>query len=318
MNENKSWVELAIKILKCSQKDLALKLDVSPTQITKWKNGESMSNEIKKKFRKITSLTELDTYPEDVLLVGSIENEKKWKTLINYIAEYSLEENETGMECAYLEDRDEWLLSHHTLQTLKDIGIKFPSSFPGEIDVSNTKIFEHSDNFFDNDYVNIIHKIFLSLQNVVGFFNAYIANDLLDLGNTVNEDSLDDFEYCLLELATTKIDIRKPIAPGFNEFKFKWINQYEVWIDRLKNQLFNNGIPIKVELSNLVKNSDKEIGHKAEEYSLGFNRAFKIHPDVYMNELLSGMRAIHYVLPKILEKLDIKIDQSELQAAIND
>ena len=200
MVESKSWVELAIKILKCNQKELAQKLGVSPTQITKWKNGEFMSNEINKKFRTITTLKEF-VYPEDVLLVGSIENEKKWRTLINYIAEYSLEENETGMSCGYLEDPDDWSLSHRTLQTLKEIGIKFPSSFPKELEVLNTKSFKNSDNFFDNDYVSTILKIFLSLQNIVGFFEAYIAEDFWNLDvkdiDTPLADMGDNFEYCL-------------------------------------------------------------------------------------------------------------------------
>ena len=36
-------IELALSTLGCSQKDLALKLKVSPTQISKWKKGEYMS-----------------------------------------------------------------------------------------------------------------------------------------------------------------------------------------------------------------------------------------------------------------------------------
>jgi ribosome-binding protein aMBF1 (putative translation factor) len=39
-------IELALGTLGCSQKELALKLKVSPTQISKWKNGEYMSSEM--------------------------------------------------------------------------------------------------------------------------------------------------------------------------------------------------------------------------------------------------------------------------------
>ena len=35
----------------------------------------------------------------------------------------------------------------------------------------------------------------------------------------------------------------------------------------------------------------------------------RLHPDIYMNELLVGMRTMHTVLPLILEKLDININK---------
>jgi hypothetical protein len=51
---------------------------------------------------------------------------------------------------------------------------------------------------------------------------------------------------------------------------------------------------------------------------LGFTKS-RLHPDIYMNELLVGMRILHQVLPEIMKKLDIyndfKLDQSELHSA---
>jgi hypothetical protein len=56
--------------------------------------------------------------------------------------------------------------------------------------------------------------------------------------------------------------------------------------------------------------------HTAEAEALGFNAA-RLHPDIYMNELLQGMRIIHQVLPAIMKKLgmdeqDFALDRSEL------
>jgi transcriptional regulator with XRE-family HTH domain len=36
---SEAFVELALKTLSCSQKELALRLGVSPSQISKWKKG---------------------------------------------------------------------------------------------------------------------------------------------------------------------------------------------------------------------------------------------------------------------------------------
>ncbi|MCU6496396.1 hypothetical protein LPN04_01160 [Rugamonas sp. A1-17] len=55
---------------------------------------------------------------------------------------------------------------------------------------------------------------------------------------------------------------------------------------------------------NLVRSSHGELGHEAEAESLGFNSS-RIHPDIYMNEPLVGMRVIHQVLPVIMKKLGI-------------
>jgi len=57
-------------------------------------------------------------------------------------------------------------------------------------------------------------------------------------------------------------------------------------------------------------------GHTAEAEALGFN-AVRLHPDIYMNELLQGLRTIHQVLPAIMKKLgmdekDFTLDRSEL------
>ncbi len=66
----------------------------------------------------------------------------------------------------------------------------------------------------------------------------------------------------------------------------------------------------------LVNGTHDEIGQEAERESLGLNDS-RIHPDIYTNEILVGMRILHQILPSILKKLDIddiRLDTSELSA----
>jgi transcriptional regulator with XRE-family HTH domain len=102
MNTSKARVELALKILSCNQKDLARRVAVSPTQISKWKNGEHMSTDMEDKFRALVDIGE--KHPEFVLWADSLEDADKWDRLIHRLAEeaqtiYSMPWNLTDIVC---------------------------------------------------------------------------------------------------------------------------------------------------------------------------------------------------------------------------
>lgn len=308
---SKAFVELALHVLQCNQKQLATLLGVSPTQITKWKNGEHISLVMQNKFRELTKIGELD--PSDVLLSGSVENCMKWKTLTQNLAELAQEGAETGYYTQPLED-DLGLLLGSTLNTLADMGVTIPKEFPKGLNES----FISEDNepdFQEYPLASLIYDIYSSLNSVYGFYAAYVDH-------IINDDRLDLFsspaeniEPCLLSLAATKVEVDQSLARNFDRFRHEVISDYEKWMLIVKEAAFQGRVPLKAELMDIVYGSSDELDHSAEAESLGVNMA-QLHPDIYMNELLVGMRTIHQVLPAILKKLDIdkefELDISEL------
>lgn len=301
-------IELALKTLCCNQKELAQKLGVSSTQITKWKKGEYMSSEMENKLRAMLNLGQAD-YPDFILLSGSKEQAKKWEKLIMFLAEQAAENDETGYEAYQLTDTPE-LLCVNTMQVLNDMGVVIPQAFPEDLDIDYNYM-HYNDNqigafeiAMNNPIAALIYGIFEALTNLSGFYQAYISDlmddEVLDLEMT----SAGNIEPCLIELAAAKQTPDEKFAPDFRGFRKKVLAEYREWLDIVKMTAMQHSIPLRVELMDLIYRESNEIGAAAEARSLGFNET-RLHPDIYMNELLVGMRTIHQILPFIMKKIGI-------------
>ncbi len=319
MTSSQAWIELALKTLSCNQKDLARRMRVSPTQVTKWKSGEHMSSEMEDKIRKIVGIG--DRHPEFVLWAGSQEDAEKWDKLIHFLAEQAREGAETGYNTYPLEDDNE-LLCVEICSTLGDMGVEPPKAFPKDLDpyfngVDGGKEEGDDDQLWslleDNAYSSVIRTVFDALNDVWGFYAAYVEEVADDDGGPLY-DTKSNIEACLMDLAACKIVVDEKFATKIRTFRHRVMKDYEEWLTEVKDAAFRAGTPLRAELLDMVRDDAGELSHAAEAESLGFN-ANRLHPDIYMNELLVGMRIIHQVLPAILKKLgieDFELDQSDL------
>jgi transcriptional regulator with XRE-family HTH domain len=312
-------VEIALTTLKCSQKELALRLGVSPTQVTKWKNDEHISSEMEKRLRELSKIGDAD--PHLVAWAGSLKAAKQWREVIKYLADMANENSETGYNTPPLSDAENDdmtldVLCGQTVLVLNDMGVAPPKTFPADLKDALTDE-EPWDLFEDNPYTRLIDKIYKAYTDVYGFYVAYV-DELLEDDNGLPVDGFDDVEPCLLRLAASKLEEARPdvearrgisvdlaFAPDFHKFRIETEKDYKKWMTKLKRHAIRTGTPLRAEIMDMVYESHDALGHAAEAEALGFNNS-NLHPDMYMNELLTGMRMIHQILPKILEKLDIK------------
>lgn len=311
-SENGALVHLAIEALSCTQKELALQLQVSPALICKGKNGDHLSDRLRKQLRTLADIGDKD--PIFVYLAGSMENARKWEKLIDFLRSAALERAETGYETKPLGDHLVQLCPR-TFAVLRYMGVAIPREFPKELDIGDIR-YDDNESTTDlvlhrNPYSSLIMNIYLSLNDVYGFYAAYVSclDDELDLGETSAEIYAN-----LIDLAAAKIAVDRHFATRFGPFELRTRANYEEWLGVVKERAFREHVPLKTELLDMVYSTYEKLGGKAERGTPVGSNSSPMHPDIYMDELLAGMRTIQRTLPAIMKTLGIDDESAEATA----
>jgi len=303
--DSQALVKLALKTLSCNQSELAKKIGVSPTQITKWKKGEHMSFSMGMKFDEILNIK--DRSASTVALFGSLENATKWEKLFVYLAEVEHDMDGT----VYVVDplvEDPEMLSIHTYHTLTDMGVKFPAQFPEELDFDYEKVEDFDDHKWEmlrsNPYASLIADIYEAYIFVYGFYKAFINDLMQDDDLELDMTSAENIEPCLMNLAACKIKVDTGFASKYKEFEYTTLKDYTEWIGVAKEKAIRSRVPLGAELMNIIHDSPFELGDQVDAVTVG-NTEPRIHPDIYMNEALTGIRTIVKELQAIKRHLNI-------------
>jgi transcriptional regulator with XRE-family HTH domain len=265
-------VEIALTTLKCSQKELAVRLSVSPTQVTKWKNGEHISSEMEKRLRALSKIGEAD--PDLVLWAGSVKAAQQWREVMKSLADSADNGAETGYHTPPLEEAQDDdmtldILCGHTVLALNAMGVAPPKTFPADLKdaLSSEDTWEI---FEENPYTNLIGDIYAAYVDVYGFFAAFVMELLEDDDGLV--DGFDDLEPCLMSLAATKLEeVDLAFAPNFRKFKYETEKDYKKWMTKLKRHAIRTGTPLRAEIMDLVYEDHDTLSRTAEAQSFGFN-----------------------------------------------
>ena len=100
----------------------------------------------------------------------------------------------------------------------------------------------------------------------------------------LSDTGADNIEPCLIDLRHARLRSKKHwrLRSTSSDAVMK---DYQEWLTIVKDRAFRAGVPLRAELLAMIHKSAEELGREAEAESLGFN-ARRVHPDVYMNELM--------------------------------
>ena len=325
VQESKLLINIALTNLQVNQTSLAQMLGVSAGQVSRWKNhNDYMSLQMSENIKRLCNMQEIPTTL--VIIAGSIENAHLWHRAISTCAEHAVEASESGYGGDLALGHPLYDIEESVSDTLYALGVTISQKMTNNVSklfAGKTSAFDIGEDpeawetFLSHPIVGLVFEILCNVVDIMAFHDEFISS-LTSFSDETTED-LDDLERELrgayTHLAAIKSSLDPIVAVNAAPFQKEWLTFFAQKLKDVKTAAIALNLPLKVELMDLVTKDTGTLSDTITFEALGVKA--NIHPDVYMNELLVGMRVIHQVLPAILEKLGLLGDFELDEAAIN-
>lgn len=293
--ENKQLIETAL-IVKCiNQKELAVLIGVSPTLITKLKQGEKMSPDVRTKLMDIVGEELID--PEFLALCdGKAELAHDWSEIVFFIASQEIFSSARYHNPHYLCNVAA-IATFDLLGTLVKAGLEMPEINKDLLALAQDNDFDLMDSNASPekmlssieplkcDFIAAIQCASASLASVANFIDVFIDEPYTTTHGVYHEP-----ESPILAISNRSVLIA--IYRAREQLKLDLSNveafsDYEMVINQLigevKSVMYSNRIPFKTELNALVNGSKLDLIREAYTEKNGTSKKTEFHPDYYEN-----------------------------------
>lgn len=327
--KSKYLIETALKFNDINQKQLALELGVSPSQITKWKKGDKISDHMIDKINLM--LPDSECMP--LVLINhptGAENIRLWVSIFERLVEHYFVDNENGIQLGYyMEDND---VAKELLLAMSKGGVEIPILQPKEIAAvkyaEDNCLSDLLSAGWDEDYVISVDHFWVSLLgessectqafnlacslvdntcDLLSYYRAYLEDFINELNSKSGSSMLEDIfavdSDIIVPLAAIKTEGWKPE----HSFKKSVTDKAKSFIRSAKKAAYSDRIPMPVDIDELINEPNPALGHKAEGFALGFScYDNKHHIDYYESkkiEMLQSLFQVQYAQNKMLFEL---------------
>ncbi|MFS1429015.1 hypothetical protein LMH73_018180 [Vibrio splendidus] len=270
-------IESALTILGCNQKELAQKLNVSQTQISKWKSDEYMSEHYCNELKGLIGIgeTEIDLFLQVKCPVVALE----LKVIIDSIVVAADENSASPYSVEAHSDYQSGMLSSKIIIAIQEMGVKISTPLNDEISAIHTLLVNgaQDEDAFDSylekidsqRYFYFISKAAENFANLCAFHTAYVY----DLDNVLIglEEEVWSVESKLLKLAVA-------LACDDLELTYYTMSKQAIQKELRKELLLLNyeadikGIALPIDLLLLANTDDTELLCRlAEKQAYNFN-----------------------------------------------
>jgi transcriptional regulator with XRE-family HTH domain len=283
-------VDQITKAQNLTQKELANRLGVSPTQITKWKQGETISKLQLEKFKEEFGL--FGDNPKFSLLMGNDSNKAKaWYDLFEYFYD-EIDDFEV----------DGKIFVEFFLLTLSELDVTLPDD-PHIIDN------EKDEDSLWSEFLSI-HSF--DYQKRINWAYSYMCPDeSLDDNNFTLFTLYQDIYHSAGEVALSKISPEIITKLGASENKFQdFIRKTEretmSRISELCENIFNKGVPLRKDYYRFVMDDPEELD---EDVYFDFDMGYTADNFISLSErkILASLVELNERVKSLEEKIEFSL-----------